>query len=856
MDVGAGEMDVVKEEEAVPKEEPTTPGVQEMETDRPPTPERPPTPPLPAQIMDTPEPPKVEQNTAVSAPVVEQAKKAPTVVYQPRKRLTPPQPSHAELEAPPVPTATEQVEAVSAPVEMLPIQAEEPPIPVVADVNGTEVVHPAEIEPVAEIVAMRVPTSPTMEVDESLAHIDTRQASPMALPVEAQLNEPIPAVLRTNDTGTNDTDAAMMSPVPPVMVNTEHSVVTAPLPVLPAKSPIVEAAEILITGQQAPSDVMLASDDIPVDAATVDSPSTEVDVPVARPPDRLPERRIVETRTLAERRSVQLPSTASPLPPSLVHSDAVLTAASVQESTDTEAWPGHVDEKEVDEEVRETKIIATVKSAQATERQLDAEAIMAWNIQVSPIKSTRTSLSRKELQEITRSIDTGVSRMVAIQVAKEQVQNERRIQRLRAEYLLLDEEWQEHCRVLDELMDARGPPPESLYSIPNALPVMTPGPMPSTAAAEEIGPRARRRGGMADAVNTEAEFQEILAGLADHHAKDPAFRASRTTAIVPDMLTPRERQMRHVDENDLVEDPIAFYDFAGDAEPEWTTEERDLFKKRYLNYPKQFGKIADGIPDKTAGQCVLYYYRTKKDENWKGQLAARRGMSTQKRKAPIIKKGGKSAALLANLDQKKPTVVSTPVKPAMAVKNAAETPAASAEKAGRRKPKEARRKSALATPVDIAEGDEVPDMKKVRTKTKRPRTSTMPEQAITDPQGPVDPAAPTVPGSTELLPPVKRRKHRKVMAEPEIGPDGQPIQASADRPAGAKRGSTSYWTAPEKLRVEELIGIYKNDYKTIANLMPDKSERQILNYMQKKPTELGLEPGDVSTTLPLHVTGH
>jgi hypothetical protein len=395
-------------------------------------------------------------------------------------------------------------------------------------------------------------------------------------------------------------------------------------------------AEILPVDEPAKADEL----DTP---ATADLGTSKDQLKTDSPTPRLP-RRAAETRTLAERRSVQLPPTSGPLPPSLVQSDPMLTAV----SESTEIWP-----EPVAEEVRDANLFATVKSAQSQDVQVDADAIMAWNV---PSVKTRKILSQKELKMIIQSLDQGVSKRVAMQIAKEQVQNERRVAKLKEEYLQLDKEWQEHCRHLDETMEERGPPPESLYSIPNALPVATP--MPSTPAVEEVG--RRRRGGLADAVNTEAEFQEILAAMADTAAKDPHYRAAKTTAVVPDMLTPKERLLRHVDENDVVDDPLAFYDFQGVAEAIWTQEEEDIFKRRYLNHPKQFGKIADGIPSKTAGDCVLYYYRTKKEKNWKGQLAMRRGMSTQKRKAPLIKKGGKSAALLANLDAKKPTVDPTP----------------------------------------------------------------------------------------------------------------------------------------------------------------------------------------------------
>jgi hypothetical protein len=65
----------------------------------------------------------------------------------------------------------------------------------------------------------------------------------------------------------------------------------------------------------------------------------------------------------------------------------------------------------------------------------------------------------------------------------------------------------------------------------------------------------------------------------------------------------------------------------------WTSEEEAIFKEAYLQYPKQFGKIATMLPEKTAEQCVLYYYRNKKRINFKTLLA--------RKEAAKRRKGGK-----------------------------------------------------------------------------------------------------------------------------------------------------------------------------------------------------------------------
>ncbi|KAK8864210.1 hypothetical protein IAR55_001456 [Kwoniella newhampshirensis] len=383
----------------------------------------------------------------------------------------------------------------------------------------------------------------------------------------------------------------------------------------------------------------------------------------------LPPRRV----TIAERRAVHLPPTnaslASPFGDKFAGKDPMPTADSTD--VETEAGPKTADidgrDSPLFEDPKEARLIAAIKSTQSQQIVFHGNSILAWNVATAPEDSSRIlalddeerELMLKDIVQPLEEQQRSTARLVAIAVSKEHASTEEKIERLKAEYLELDEEWREHCSFLDSLMEKRGPPPADLFSVPGAmLPVVTPGPVaPTTPIPEDLfNSRGNRRRGAGDAVTTEAEFEMILAGLADTAAKDPNFRASKTAAVVPDMLLDEERNLRYDDDNDLVTDPLAFYDFAGNAEPIWTPEERAQFVRRYMAYPKQFGRVSDGISNKTASDCVLYYYRTKKEVDYKGMLASKRGGG--KKKSIPIKKGGKSAALLADLEKKKPTVSS------------------------------------------------------------------------------------------------------------------------------------------------------------------------------------------------------
>lgn len=596
--------------------------------------------------------------------------------------------------------------------------------------------------------------------------------------------------------------------------------------------------------------------------------------------------------TIAERRSVILPATdqslSSPFSAKYSRKDPMPTMESVQTSTDAETEggmrTGDLEEtrSEASDGVREAtkhdQLVGVIKATQMNrEEPLDQEAIIAWNQAVAPVESSRIPAwsprkRDKHLREITWPLNRQqqlVATHVVAAIKRETLDAEGKIRDLRKEYREFDEEWKEHCDFLDRIMEKRGPPPADLFTMSGVIPVVTPGPVPVTPGEDHFGSRANRRRGVGDAVTTEAEFQEILAGLADTAAKDPNFRASKTTAQVPDMLVDGERRLQYDNENDLVSDPLAFYDFAGIAEPIWTDEERVTFMRRYLAYPKQFGRIADGLPNKSASDCVLYYYRTKRDIDYKGILASRRG--DKKRKAIPIKKSGKSSALLANLDRQKPTVNPASVahgpKSAITLARVARDTTFGAAPSARR----VRMLPAIPNVYDIPgrrrigaededqdssggpsrDGSEAPTASKLKMRMavkalKRPRVSSASAldaslastPLLTD--SAMSQAGPDVmndgENGAELLPPVKRSgKRRKV-----LDPNGLTADLSSTDKPSRRNATNSYWSVDEKRKFRDLVGVHGTNAKAIAFELGSKSERQVANFFDAHREDMKL----------------
>lgn len=260
---------------------------------------------------------------------------------------------------------------------------------------------------------------------------------------------------------------------------------------------------------------------------------------------------------------------------------------------------------------------------------------------------------------------------------------------LRREYKALNDDWRAHCARLDQIRDRvhrreqQHQQPLSSLTAPQTPSIdsagmpfypepVTPGPTIGGGGGGGgglfgggiISSRANRRsaggaglafGGYGDAVRSEAEFLEILASLETADLRDPDARAARTAAVVPDMVidASERREVLELaldDERYRVDDPVDTYGIDRPLDV-WTEAEVETFCKRYAANPKQFGKIAADLPDKSTAQCVLFYYRMKNTIDFRS-LSDRRGRDGRRKKAKKRPEGGKGSSLLSNLNKK------------------------------------------------------------------------------------------------------------------------------------------------------------------------------------------------------------
>ncbi|RKP20868.1 hypothetical protein ROZALSC1DRAFT_27681 [Rozella allomycis CSF55] len=95
-------------------------------------------------------------------------------------------------------------------------------------------------------------------------------------------------------------------------------------------------------------------------------------------------------------------------------------------------------------------------------------------------------------------------------------------------------------------------------------------------------------------------------------SKDIQLMFVRTIAKIPNMLLDGcEKAFPFISENGLVSDPMNVYQQSKYINP-WSDDEKDKFVSAFLEYPKNFSKIASFIENKSSSDCVKFYYLNKK----------------------------------------------------------------------------------------------------------------------------------------------------------------------------------------------------------------------------------------------------
>jgi hypothetical protein len=507
------------------------------------------------------------------------------------------------------------------------------------------------------------------------------------------------------------------------------------------------------------------------------------------------------------------------------------------------------------EEIYQSNIVAAVAQAQKVAAFPDPDSIFAWNQDAAPSPRLRETalIYHSEITDELDDMEEDNACKVLGYVGVEKMYKAAKVRSLRHEYKDHLSDWGEQHRLLTEQMQPRGPVPANVYYIADKPAEEEEGYQPDAAAEDGIARRGNRRDGLV--ANSDQAVQHVIDRSIITNARDPVAQSWVNKAAIPDMVL--DDPCQYDDENDLVRNPLEFYDFYGQQEKIWTTEERAIFRRHFPGSMKQFGKISDKLPDKTTGDCVQYYYRTKKDLDWKGIVSKKSGGVGKKPKAAPPSKN-KGPTLLNNPDKSRTATnvgaaggrsTITPARKGQGPR-IRETVAGTPLDSGNRR----RKQSGLDTmegpgsEVTSRAGSEAPAVKskmRMSIKGKRPRISSItgvpaasgsnavPEQeALLEGTPDAESSAPTPtrqPGDpqAELLPPAKRAGKRRKMAD-----GAGPVEDKGDRP---KRQSTSsYWSVDEKKAVGRLLTMFPDDYEKIAEHIAGKSVRQVQNFIASR----------------------
>ncbi|KAF7316381.1 Nuclear receptor corepressor 2-like [Mycena indigotica] len=369
--------------------------------------------------------------------------------------------------------------------------------------------------------------------------------------------------------------------------------------------------------------------------------------------------------------------------------------------------------------------------------------------------------------------------------ARRQVALSTRLRGLQEEYQTLHAAWRKHC----DTLDAQAKPAEP----------------PATEAAPAPTRTTRRSAALGDLVRSDLEMEQIIASLGYDEATDPNQLSTRNLAIIPDMI-PFTGQTRYTydDTNYLVENPHEYYAPCTGIH-DWTEQEKEAFLDAFAKTPKQFGIIADQLPNKTAAQCVEYYYLHKKKlidfRRVVSQFAPKRG----RRRAGRQKGNG----LLSDIRQHDAEMLG---EDDSYVGRRGRRSAAAIE--GR---KPSARRSAYgvdytetATPTPEPE----PRPKRRRVSAINRNNAYVPDDDDTDSE------------------PKKKRRGRRPGPKASLGDDSPvPTPPSTDhQPTTSFAQASLQWSIEDKALFLTLVKQHGPNFKRIAIAMPDKTTTQVSDY--------------------------
>ena len=139
-----------------------------------------------------------------------------------------------------------------------------------------------------------------------------------------------------------------------------------------------------------------------------------------------------------------------------------------------------------------------------------------------------------------------------------------------------------------------------------------------------------RLGSRSVGARSEAELDEITNNLRE---LDSSEKQMHLLAIdTPSLISTYDRRSKFINNNGLIRNLEAF-EHERKSLIIWTDKEKQLFREKYAQFPKDFERISSFIQSKDCSDCVLFYYQNKKKEGF------RSSKSKNKKKGKLNRSG-------------------------------------------------------------------------------------------------------------------------------------------------------------------------------------------------------------------------
>ncbi|KZF20547.1 hypothetical protein L228DRAFT_269851 [Xylona heveae TC161] len=375
------------------------------------------------------------------------------------------------------------------------------------------------------------------------------------------------------------------------------------------------------------------------------------------------------------------------------------------------------------------------------------------------------------------------------------------------------------------------------------------------------------------AAREEQERRELLAKAEADMEKE---------AEIPLMLDKVERVAKvFKDTNQLINahQALELFEFEP-PEDNFNGEEQQIFTERFVEFPKKWGKIAEGIPNRDYHQCIEHYYLTKIEAKYKALLNRRRNRKGGRRGGRTVQTRPKSNALVKDLgvhpdvyegdefetpaiavtDTGRPRRAAAPTfgesasndtdqgTPGPGITRKAGAPEKGVERAAKRTrgtgARERGQRRARNPPIAAAPATTSP----LKAEKDRGKLLDKVQEVVADEaQKAKDleganllavlqsgrPAVPLAEGLGEVADQttLATTAGASGVPEPQLGVSRQAQQQAQLHRSGSQ--ASSYWSVPEQQEFPRLVQHFGTNWQAIANYMTTKTQTMVRNYYNR-----------------------